>query len=89
MHFLKNFGDVVDSVHFRHNSARKKTQKAVTASAMTAFNHNHHAAQTLCVNFFVVVDCMNNTLAGNFSALELLNKYGLLFKRFVLFKKVL
>jgi hypothetical protein len=45
--------------------------------------------RSLCVNFFVVVNCVDNTLTGNFSALELLNKYRLLFKRFVLFKKVL
>ena len=43
----------------------------------------------LPINFFIVIDSVNNALTGNFSVLELFDKHGFLLKRLVLFKEVL
>lgn len=71
-------------MYFRHNQRLRQMQKAVIASTITAFYQNHHKAyqekRSLTVNFFVIVNSMNNTLAGNLCALELLDKNSLLFK---------
>lgn len=43
----------------------------------------------LSVDLFVVVDGMRDALSGDHGILELLDKHGFLFKRLVLFEKVL